>query len=327
MPYLIGFLALIALFGIAFFAFWFFLKKQKKKENTLYSIVGILSEPVFLDSNSLAKAAEKAWGIDLTSKGETEGVDGFVVGESPIQTIKWGEDFYLVHSFPKPYVEDPETTASGFADKRLRELFASHQAWFAVDFLAGKNKPLEKSAETGLYRHLARLFAELLDDRCQLILLPQFSCVYAINAETEKALLSDDPLKELQESLTVPIIEVADDNPEMRQAQEKARQEWPRFVEAFETKNGETFSIKAPVTHGDVTEFIWIEVTAIEGDRIYGKLANEPFQLGPLKIGSKVVIEAASLNDWFFQDARGQIQGAFTLKAIKNAAKKRPEDT
>jgi uncharacterized protein YegJ (DUF2314 family) len=105
----------------------------------------------------------------------------------------------------------------------------------------------------------------------------------------------------------------------------QARQEWPRFKDAFEARAGENFSVKAPVTHGDNTEFIWISVTAIEGERVYGELANDPGDLGPLKLGSKASVQVSDLNDWCYVDAEQNLAGGFTIAAVQNAAKKKRE--
>ncbi len=50
---------------------------------------------------------------------------------------------------------------------------------------------------------------------------------------------SRDPVKALQETLTVPIVEVPPDDLVMEQAVAKARQDWPRFVAAYETGAGQ----------------------------------------------------------------------------------------
>jgi uncharacterized protein YegJ (DUF2314 family) len=109
----------------------------------------------------------------------------------------------------------------------------------------------------------------------------------------------------------------------MAQAVEQARQAWPQFVAAYEARNGQNFSVKAPVTHADHTEFIWISVTAIEGDRIYGELANDPGNLGSLKLGSKVSVPIADLNDWGYLDSQGQLTGGFTIKAVHTASRRK----
>ena len=121
----------------------------------------------------------------------------------------------------------------------------------------------------------------------------------------------------LDESVSLPIVEVSDDDPLMIHAVKKAREGWPRFVEVYEAQAGENFTVKAPVSYGEKTEYIWISVTAIEGENVYGQLANDPGDLGPLKLGSKVSVPVAELNDWCYIDPATKLQGGFTIEAVK----------
>jgi uncharacterized protein YegJ (DUF2314 family) len=175
----------------------------------------------------------------------------------------------------------------------------------------------------GWYQRLGKLFAELLDERCLLIYLPDSKLAYPINEDTEAALRSKDPVRALQETVTVPIVEVSGDDPSMEEAVAKARAEWPRFVEAFEAGTGEKFSIKAAITRGGNTEFIWISVTAIEGKQAYGELGNDPVNLGSLKLGSKVSVPIGDVNDWLYLDGQQKMVGGFTIQAVQKASRRK----
>jgi uncharacterized protein YegJ (DUF2314 family) len=80
------------------------------------------------------------------------------------------------------------------------------------------------------------------------------------------------------------------------------------------------------VTRSGNTEFIWITVTAIEGETIYGELANDPGDLGPLKLGSKVTVPVADLNDWCYVDSAGKLNGGFTIEALQKASRRRKRE-
>jgi uncharacterized protein YegJ (DUF2314 family) len=172
------------------------------------------------------------------------------------------------------------------------------------------------------YRRIGRLMAELLDENCILLYLPDSSLSYPINEDTETALRSRDPVAALQESLTAPMVQVEADDPLMVKAVAAARDGWPKFVAAYEARSGENFSVKAPVSHSGNTEFIWVTVTALEGDTIYGELANDPADLGPLKHGSKVTVPVSELNDWVYTDADGNLNGGFTMEAMRKASRR-----
>jgi uncharacterized protein YegJ (DUF2314 family) len=302
-------------------AIGFFLWKRRRGRHRLISFVALTSEPVEIDPAVLAKVAGRVWKADL-GDGSSEGEDGFVTGVGPMNTIIHGERMYLINSIPKTYIDEVDKQADSIPDLRIRELFRQHQAWFSCDAMGVDGSTDEKEVKDW-YRRLGRLFAELLDERALLIFLPDTSLAFPINEETEAALRSKDPVTALQDTLTVPLIEVKDDDPLMIKAVKTARESWPKFVDAFESQAGENFSIKAPVSRGGNTEFIWITVTTIEGDRVYGTLANDPANLGSLKFGSKVSVQSSELNDWGYIDPKGTFIGGYTIEAVKRASRRK----
>jgi uncharacterized protein YegJ (DUF2314 family) len=169
------------------------------------------------------------------------------------------------------------------------------------------------------------LVAELLDDRCLLLYLPDCDRGYPINAETLKALRSDDPAGALQATVTPPFVLVPDNDADMQAAMALARERWQEFVAAFQAGSGNDFCIKAPISHGDNTEFIWIRVKRLEGERVWGELENEPVDLGPLKRGSAVTVPQGEVVDWIYVDTHGEPVGGFTLEAVARAAGFTPE--
>jgi uncharacterized protein YegJ (DUF2314 family) len=299
------------------FVYWWIRRRNRYR---LISFVALVRDPVTFDPAVLAKVAGKVWKADL-GDGTSEGADGFVVGADIMNTIMHDGRMFLINSFPTPYAEDIEKAAEGIGDMRIRSLFRQHQAWFSCDAMGVDGRTSEEEV-LDWYQRLGKLFAELLDENCLLIFLPDSALAYPINEDTEMALRSKDPVKALQETLTLPIVEVAADDPLMKEAVEKVRQGWPKFVAAYEARAGENFSVKAPVTHAGNTEFIWISVTSVEGDRVYGELGNDPGNLGSLKLGSKVSVQVADLNDWCYIDPQGNLAGGFTIEAVQRAARR-----
>jgi uncharacterized protein YegJ (DUF2314 family) len=310
-------LAVVLVLAGGAFAYW---RLRRRKRHRLISIVALLREPVTFDPAVLAKVAGKAWRADL-GDGESEGADGFVAGADIVNTIMHDGRMFLINSFARPYFDDPESLAEQIPDLRIRTLFREHQAWFSCDAL-GVNHSTPDSEIRDWYRRLGKLFVGLLDENCLLIYLPDTGMSYPINEDTEMALRSKNPVEALDETLNPPILEVSGDDPLMVEAVEKARASWPKFVAAFEANAGENFSVKAPITAADNTEFIWISVTAIEGDLIYGELANDPADLGRLKLGSKVSVPLADLNDWCYMDGDGNLTGGFTIEAVHKASRR-----
>jgi uncharacterized protein YegJ (DUF2314 family) len=83
----------------------------------------------------------------------------------------------------------------------------------------------------------------------------------------------------------------------------------------------EQFSVKAPVSVNGVTEFIWISVTAMENQIIYGTLSNQPVNLNGLSKGDRVRVPVSALDDWIYS-LRGQTHGGFTVKILSDLARR-----
>ena len=80
-------------------------------------------------------------------------------------------------------------------------------------------------------------------------------------------------------------------------------------------KLGQDFVVKAPVTVGDNTEFIWINVQGLAGDEIHGTLENEPMNLEGLQHGSKVIVDKEVVSDWAYSQ-EGEMRGFFSKEVF-----------
>src|SRR5262249_51733928 len=166
---------------------------RRRRRHRLISFVALLRETVEFDPAVLARVAGKAWDADL-GDGTSEGADGFVAAGGIANMIMHDGRMFLLNSFPRAHVDDPQKVAEGIADKRIRGLFAEHKAWFSCDAMGIDGSTPEE--EVGQWcRRLGKLFAELLDENCLLILVPDTDRAYPINEDTEAALRSDDPLQ------------------------------------------------------------------------------------------------------------------------------------
>lgn len=304
--------------------FWWLRRRRAQPKARLVSIVGLVTEPFTFDPPVVAAMVQRAWKCDV-GDGTESGPDGFVVGgETPMTLVRCQDEMFMLNAFPSPYIENPEQAAEQIGDLRLATLFGEHRAWFSVDAFGIEPETPEEKVQAA-YRRLGSLFAEFIDERCQLIFLPDCNQLFPVNEETEAALRSDDPYTALVRTLPAPLVSVNHDDPLMREAEQTARERFPEFVAAWETQAGKDFMLKAPVERGGTTEFIWINVTAMEGDRLYGTLANEPFQLAGLSLGSKVSVAVGDLNDWGYIDPKDNFVGGFTITAMQKALQRKPE--
>ncbi|GBD37714.1 hypothetical protein HRbin36_02850 [bacterium HR36] len=284
----------------------------------LISMVGLLETAVRLTERDVVEAARRAWQMDLGAG--KEGPDGMVAQMSPKSIIVYAGDYlFLVNNANEPYVRDPESQAKNLRELRIQHLFRQHTAWMSCDMF-GKvgGKGLEKSqhGDTSTYRQLGRLFAELMPAGTLLLYLTEIGQFFPVSEKTIAALRAEDPLQALANTREVPVVPVPADHPDLVQAQEEARRTWPQFVAAFEQGRGSHFSVKVPLGYGEEREYIWVEVEAIEGDWVYGKLSNEPVYRHELELGDRVRVHSYELNDWLYLDEQDTPVGGYTVRVL-----------
>lgn len=118
----------------------------------------------------------------------------------------------------------------------------------------------------------------------------------------------------------VPVTQVADDDPAMTAAIEKARATVNTFLAAHKSpKAGQAgFSIKMPFVDGEHTEHMWLTPVTFDGKKFHGVVNNEPEKLKNVKIGDKASIEPAKISDWMFIENK-KLVGGYTLRALRAA--------
>ena len=68
-------------------------------------------------------------------------------------------------------------------------------------------------------------------------------------------------------------------------------------------------------TRDNGVEHIWISDIGRDGDRIEGRLANDPVALKGLSINSKVEVAETQISDWQYRKG-GKLYGHFTTRAL-----------
>jgi uncharacterized protein YegJ (DUF2314 family) len=84
----------------------------------------------------------------------------------------------------------------------------------------------------------------------------------------------------------------------MNAAKSKARQTLSRFAKMWEDGVSGTYTVKFPLTQNGETEHIWLQVDGFEGNKISGRLANEPVNGAQYKIGQRMQIGRSDVEDW-----------------------------
>jgi uncharacterized protein YegJ (DUF2314 family) len=272
----------------------------------LISLVLLMRTPRYLDTAILIRVAERAWGVVLDSD-EPDAME-FVVGEMPTFVVQWSGYAFLVHSFPNPYFPDEDLSALSIADPDLRRIIAEHGAWVAVDLVGDAEGRTVRQA----YQHIGQFIAELIDDDCLAIFAPGFDWLGAIEAGVQEKLRSSDPLSAIRDAARASIVQIAADELQQSAAVAEARRRWPEFVAAFERRrDDQTFAVRAPFHVGQDVKFMWMLVTGLENDTIYGVFDNDARNVKPFRAGDRVRVPVAELNDWLYLDG-DEIVGGFS---------------
>ena len=131
----------------------------------------------------------------------------------------------------------------------------------------------------------------------------------------ERAMLkTEDPVDAVQRFGKDPITSFADSDPAMNDAMARARATFAEFERHRAAGTGSAF-VKLPIREGDQVEHLWIAVTAVEGDRIRGTIANDPVLLKRVRSGAAHECRVAEISDWLVTigDKR---HGGFTIDVI-----------
>lgn len=323
---------LLASFGVTLFVLRYRRRKRKAAEakEPMVSMVLLLKESRYLEARILAQVVSSAWGGEYEFQDCSEppnldpdsgGSGRLVTGATPLFTILAPDGLYIVHNQARPYFDDVEGAAQSTGEARTRKAIQEHQAWLSVDCVSAFPKGVEQRQ---MYPQIARLIAELGGPDVLAILRPETGQFNLWDEELETVLRSPEAMREWATPVKLPVINVEDDDPRMKAAVDEARSRWPEFVEAFRTKDCEHYAIKTPLKDGDNIEHIWVEVDGIETQYVHGTLGNDPVDLPNYKLGDRVEIPVAEIEDWCFM-RNNQPSGLFTTKVlteIQDARKK-----
>lgn len=302
---------LIVVLALGIFATSWYRAGRASEEKPMLSIVFLLESPRILTEDDLRERVNQAFGADLQSGSEEE---GFVAGEGHMNMVilKKQEMVINVLNLPAPYMPVTDKFLDGIPELRLRSALSKHQAWMSVDWIDGA----AAEDSTTVYRALGKLAASLLEDDVLAVCLPAFDICKPMQETIRENLLSDDPVAALSSMDQVPVRSISGTDPRIIKAVAEARRRWPEFTAAFRaaTKR-EDFSVKAPISDQDSTEFIWISVTRITDSAVYGTLGNDPIGLDGLKFGDPVEISVKDVNDWMYIKDDEAV-GGFTVKVL-----------
>jgi uncharacterized protein YegJ (DUF2314 family) len=111
---------------------------------------------------------------------------------------------------------------------------------------------------------------------------------------------------------------VADDDPGMNAAIEKARSNVNVFIAALKSpKAGQSaFSVKMAFTDGTNTEHMWLTPVTFDGANFQGSVNNEPEKVKTVKLGQKATVAPDKISDWMYVENR-KLVGGETLRVLR----------
>jgi uncharacterized protein YegJ (DUF2314 family) len=114
------------------------------------------------------------------------------------------------------------------------------------------------------------------------------------------------------------VIHVPNNDPEMAEAQAKARATLAQFWRAFDQPgaNEGGFSLKVAVPYGaNNSEHIWFNNIERASGKMFGTVNNEPVHVKGLRRGQRLEIEDRKISDWMYLRA-GKIVGNYTMRPL-----------
>jgi uncharacterized protein YegJ (DUF2314 family) len=314
---------LLSVLGLSFITWEAFRQMRsdaRDRNRPLTALVLLRRKPNnFLTATKLSEMVKQLWGNNVAP--DKDGEKWFAAGQSPAFIVNAPDIMLLVNNFATPYWEEPNKVAEAVEELRLKKIIQEHTAWMSVDVLGLHD---DSEARSAAYPTIGRLLAELVDDDCLALYCPEHDQIVACDDTIVEKLRRENPLEAFGELTFVPVMPVDGEDPRLKATVAEARERWPEFVAAFQAREGENHAVKAPITFEDNTEFIWIEVDEIKGDQVLGKLANDPVDLGDMKLGDPVSIAVSDVNDWNYL-LDGEMKGGFSVKLITELQKGKPD--
>ena len=116
------------------------------------------------------------------------------------------------------------------------------------------------------------------------------------------------------------VFHVADDDPRMNAAMEKARSTVNTFITALKSpKPGQSeFGVKMAFTDGKQVEHMWLSPVTYDGKVFHGTVNNDPEMVKNVKLGQKVSVEPSKISDWMYVQ-NGKLVGGYTIRVLRDA--------
>ncbi|MGE0825263.1 MAG: DUF2314 domain-containing protein [Candidatus Binatia bacterium] len=288
---------------------------QQRPRDTLTSLVLLLRTPRTLTIDQIRQAVASALGVHCER--DNTAATNYVIATPPSFVVHVEGCEFLVNSVSDPYIDPSQNIPDNIPNLRLQQVIRDHHAWLSVDAL---HTPPNATADH-VYRCIGRVIAALAADDCVGIYCPATNQLNVWRESLIEHLCGPNPLQAVAEPVDVPAVRVTANDTHMQAAVSEATSMWSAFVTAFEKRRADqTFAVKAPFTDETETEFMWVIVSDIAEETIFGTLDNEPIYLTNVCVGDSVTITVAQVNDWLYTDGTEMVGGFTTHALVKQVA-------
>jgi len=233
--------------------------------------------------------------------------------------VKVPQGIFQLNSITSPYVELSKQ-AKNRADMRLQHVLQDQRAWLSFDLL----QSFDRVTEADTYRCIGKVLAAFLADDCLGVYCPDLKRCREIGEDIAERLAGRDPLSIFAANTPAPPV-IANDDSRIQAAIAEAQFGWPDFAAAcnhpISAQHG--FSVKAPFTEGENTEYLWVRISRLTTFTATGTLDKAPCNLRRLKQHDTVTVPVAEIVDWLYFDGDGlDMVGGFTLKVEREVGGK-----
>ena len=291
----------------------------------MIALVYLLDEPRPLTEEELRQVVSEELDVEISADDENAEcvvVEVEVPAEAGVPEgavtcfmVRLGEAVFTVNNFAIPYLDNDEEAAENTGDECLLRILKEHSAWISMDYM-GDVEDEEEWADA--YLIIGRVMAGLAGPDCVALYCPSIDSAVEYDDDVLDILRSDWPLALFEESSYSPESLYDGDDPRINAAVEEARERWPEFVAAFSKREhgGPPFAAKVRFEDEELVEYLWVIVTAIEGDQVSGIVDSNPHDLSSVEAGDPAHFLASEIYDWVYPNGN-EPAGAFTMKAIE----------
>ncbi|MBS1840891.1 MAG: hypothetical protein JSS69_02525 [Acidobacteria bacterium] len=165
------------------------------RNDDFISIVLLLRQPRKIGETVLREAAERAWNVKLETG---EKAQNFVVVNAMVRFVKIHGHFFQVLTAARPYITDVEFAVALASDELVKTAIIAHKAWLSVDYITSRNSQLSEDAR---YAATGKLIAELVDETCLAICVPDKDLIVPATPTATKILRNMKTAGDLADAL------------------------------------------------------------------------------------------------------------------------------